>query len=82
MQLNDDTDLLRTPAQKIIAMLRDIQNQYLADSNDNSAMIDKINYAIEKIGKRTLFDIDYPLMDSLDLLIVSISSLSRWDRLS
>lgn len=32
-------------------------------------MIDKINYAIEKIGQRTLFDIDYPLMDSLDLAL-------------
>ena len=32
-------------------------------------MIEKINYAIEKIGQRTLFDIDYPLMDSLDLAL-------------
>ena len=32
-------------------------------------MIDKLNYAIEKIGQRTLYDIDYPLMDSLDLAL-------------
>ena len=69
IQMTDDTDLLRTPAQKIIAMLREIQNSYLASSGDHSVMIEKINYAIEKIGQRTLFDIDYPLMDSLDLAL-------------
>lgn len=30
-------------------------------------MIERINYAIDKIGQRTIFDVDYPLLDSLDL---------------
>lgn len=49
--MQDDTDLLRTPAQKIVALLREIQNGYLAsDSQDSANMIDRINYAIDKIG--------------------------------
>lgn len=68
--MQDDTDLLRTPAQKIVALLREIQNSYLAsDSADASNFIDRINYAIDKIGSRTIFDIDYPLLDSLDLAL-------------
>ena len=55
LQMRDDTDLLSTPSQKIIGMLREIQNSYLASSGDHTAMIEKINYAIEKIGQRTLF---------------------------
>lgn len=70
LTMQDDTDLLRTPAQKIVALLREIQNQYLAsDSGDASGMIDRINYAIDKIGQRTIFEIDYPLLDSLDLAL-------------
>ena len=32
-------------------------------------MIERINYAIDKIGQRTIFEIDYPLLDSLDLAL-------------
>ena len=45
----DDTDLLETPAQKIISLLREIQNQYIA-TNQEPTIVDRINYAIEKIG--------------------------------
>lgn len=68
--MQDDTDLLRTPAQKIVALLREIQNQYLASDNpEASGFVERINYAIDKIGSRTIFEIDYPLMDSLDLAL-------------
>jgi len=30
----DDTDLLETPAQKIISLLREIQNKYLATNQE------------------------------------------------
>ena len=49
----DDTDLLlKTPAQNIIAMLREIQNTYLVNGDDEASqnMIERINYAIDKIG--------------------------------
>lgn len=29
----------------------------------------RINYAVDKIGQRTIFDIDYPVLDSLDLAL-------------
>ena len=48
----DDTDLFKTPAQKIISMLREIQNKYLASDIDQASqnIIERINYAIDKIG--------------------------------
>ena len=48
----DDTDLFKTPAQKIISMLREIQNKFLAEDIDHSSqqMIERINYAIDKIN--------------------------------
>ena len=68
MRALDDTDLLETPAQKIISLLREIQNKYVA-TNQEPQIVEKINYAIDKIGQRTIFDIDYPLLDSLDLAL-------------
>ena len=49
----DDTDLLlKTPAQNIITLLREIQDTYLAQNlNEQSQnMIERINYAIDKIS--------------------------------
>ena len=40
-------------------------------------MIDRINYAIDKIGQRTIFDIDYPLLDSLDLAMQRRPSVTK-----
>lgn len=45
----DDTKLLETPAQKIISMLREIQNMFMA-TNTEPQMVERINYAIDKIG--------------------------------
>ena len=75
----DDTDLFKTPAQKIISMLREIQNSYLANDVNNQAqtMIERINYAIDKIGQRTIFDVDYPLLDSLDLAMQRRPSVTK-----
>ena len=76
----DDTDLLlKTPAQNIIAMLRDIQNTYLANDlgEQSQDMIGRINYAIDKIGQRTIFDVDYPLLDSLDLAMQRRPSVTK-----
>ncbi len=72
----DDTDLLETPAQKIISLLREIQNKYVA-TNQEPQLIERINYAIDKIGQRTIFDIDYPLLDSLDLALQRRPSLTK-----
>ena len=72
----DDTDLLETPAQKIISLLREIQNKYMA-ADQEPQLITRINYAIEKIGQRTIFDIDYPLLDSLDLALQRRPSLTK-----
>lgn len=64
----DDTKLLETPAQKIISLLREVSNKYVA-LNQEPQIVERISYAIDKIGQRTIFDIDYPLMDSLDLAL-------------
>ena len=40
-------------------------------------MIERLNYAIDKIGKRTIFDVDYPLLDSLDLTMQRRPSISK-----
>lgn len=76
MRAQDDTDLLETPAQKIISLLREIQNKYVA-KNQEPQIVQKINYAIDKIGQRTIFDIDYPLLDSLDLALQRRPSLTK-----
>ena len=39
--------------------------------------MERINYAIDKIGQRTIFDIDYPLLDSLDLALQRRPSLTK-----
>jgi hypothetical protein len=62
MKSHDDMDLLKTPAQKIIDTLKEIRG-----SGASKDMLDKINYAIDKIGSRTIFDIDHPILDTLDL---------------
>ena len=76
MRALDDTDLLETPAQKIISLLREIQNKYVA-TNQEPQIVEKINYAIDKIGQRTIFDIDYPLLDSLDLALQRRPSVTK-----
>ena len=45
----DDTDLLETPAQKIISLLREVQNKFVA-TNQEPQIVERINYAIDKIG--------------------------------
>ena len=40
-------------------------------------MIERINYAIDKIGQRTIFDVDYPLLDSLDLAMQRKPSITK-----
>lgn len=40
-------------------------------------MIERINYAIDKIGQRTIFDVDYPLLDSLDLAMQRRPSVTK-----
>ena len=72
----DDTNLLETPAQKIISLLREIQRKYLAKGSEPQ-LVERINYAIDKIGQRTIFDIDYPLLDSLDLALQRRPSLTK-----
>ena len=65
----DDSHLFKTPAQKIITMLKEIQISFQAleiEDSKQENMVERINYAIEKIGQRTVFDLDYPLLDSLD----------------
>ena len=49
----DDTDLLlKTPAQNIITLLREIQDTYLAQNQNEQSqnIIERINYAIDKIS--------------------------------
>lgn len=61
-------------------MLREVQDSLLAgDPNDQASrnMIERINYAIDKIGQRTIFDIDYPLLDSLDLAMQRRPSVTK-----
>ena len=80
VQTLDDSQLFKTPAQKIITMLREVQESLLAgDPNDQATrnMIERINYAIDKIGQRTIFDIDYPLLDSLDLAMQRRPSVTK-----
>ena len=76
----DDTDLLlKTPAQNIITLLREIQDTYLAQNQNEQSqnMIERINYAIDKISQRTIFDVDYPLLDSLDLAMQRRPSVTK-----
>ena len=40
-------------------------------------MIERIDYAIDKIGQRTIFDVDYPLLDSLDLAMQRRPSVTK-----
>ena len=62
----DDSDLIKTPAQKIIAMLKEIKQAYvkLGVSKD---IIAQLNYSIDKISSRQIYEIDQPFLDSLDL---------------
>ena len=76
----DDTDLLlKTPAQNIITLLREIQETYLSKELDEQSqnMVERINYAIDKISQRTIFDVDYPLLDSLDLAMQRRPSVTK-----
>ena len=76
----DDTDLLlKTPAQNIITLLREIQDTYITQNNNEQSqnMIERINYAIDKISQRTIFDVDYPLLDSLDLAMQRRPSVTK-----
>ena len=76
----DDTHLFKTPAQKIITMLKEIQNSFLSleiEDSKQENMIERLNYAIDKIGKRTIFDVDYPLLDSLDLAMQRRPSVTK-----
>lgn len=62
----DDSDLIRTPAQKIIANLKELRaGQVLAGAPTET--IAQLNYAIDKISTRTIYEIDMPFLDSLDL---------------
>ena len=47
-----------TAAQLIIDMLKDINSNYLSDDHASLRMRKRINFAIDKIGKRSLFDVD------------------------
>jgi len=66
LKSHDDMDLLKTPAQKIIDTLKEIREQ-LIRTGASKETLEKINYAIAKIGSRTIFDIDHPILDTLDL---------------
>ena len=66
LKSHDDMALLKTPAQKIIDTLKEIREHQIR-SGASKDMLDKINYAIDKIGSRTIFDIDHPILDTLDL---------------
>lgn len=46
-------------------------------TNQEPQIVEKINYAIDKIGQRTIFDIDYPLLDSLDLALQRRPSVTK-----
>ena len=62
----DDSDLIRTPAQKIIANLKEFRaNQVIAGAPTET--IAQLNYAIDKISSRSIYEIDMPFLDSLDL---------------
>ena len=47
----DDSDLIKTPAQKIIAMLKDLRNSQ-SQTGASKETIASLNYAIEKISSR------------------------------
>ena len=62
----DDSDLIKTPAQKIIAMLKDLRNSQ-SQTGASKETIASLNYAIEKISSRSIYEIDQPFLDTLDL---------------
>lgn len=39
-------------------MLKEINTNYLSNDNSSRSMRKRINYAIDKIGKRSLFDVE------------------------
>ena len=45
--------------------------------NQDPSIVERISYAVDKIGQRTIFDIDYPLLDSLDLALQRRPSLTK-----
>lgn len=55
-----------TPAQQIIDMLKTIKQEHLSNDPAKSKVMQlRIDYAIEKIGQRNIFDVD--IIDQLDL---------------
>ena len=62
----DDLDLIKTPAQKIIAMLNEIKHAYVQQGASKD-IIAQLNYSIDKISSRQIYEIDQPFLDSLDL---------------
>lgn len=62
-RLSDEDDLSLpfqlTPAQQIIDMLKTIRKDHLSsDQVQANTMRQRIDYAIEKIGQRNIFDVD------------------------
>lgn len=56
-------DFKLTPAQQIIDLLRTIKLSN--HENNDASLINKIEYAIEKIGQKNIYDVD--IVQSLDL---------------
>lgn len=55
--------VVQTPAQQIINVLQQVQKTYLSNSDDGKSveLNNKINYSIDKIAKKRLYDLDLPL---------------------
>lgn len=48
----------QTPAQLLVTMLTDIQNNYLKQDQASIEMNTKIKFAIDKIGHKSIFFVD------------------------
>lgn len=53
----DDSDLIKTPAQKIIAMLKDVK-QIFIQQGASKELVAQLNYSIDKISSRQIYEID------------------------
>jgi hypothetical protein len=62
----DDFELIKTPAQKIIAVLKDMRAQLIQQKGSKEQIV-QLTYAIDKISSREIYDIDKPFLDNLDL---------------
>lgn len=62
----DDSDLIKTPAQKIIAMLKQIKQMHIQQGASKD-IVAQLTYSIDKISSRQIYEIDQPFLDSLDL---------------